>query len=614
MPYYQDPGTISTVREGLNNYNVEQLKSLLPLLPTQEKPTRKAELVETIFRCLESNCLQNLWKQLDSVQQKAISETVHSMSSHFERERFQAKYSELPKFGTWSHYGRQNKPTLLRLFFYSFDIMPEDLKTELKAFVPPPKKNQIKSVAQLPTHIERKGKIFDWETRKYNSYSEELTLEIREMERAASYDLPAVLRLIQTGKISVSDKTRMPTASTQKAITALLQGGDFYRDPPKEEREPYDQVIGSIRAYAWPLLVQAAKLAELSGKKLSLTKAGQRALNAPAEKSLKSVWNKWLKTKLLDELRRINEIKGQTGKGQRGLTAVAGRRTALVTTLSDCPVGHWVNINEFFRYIRATGQEFQVSRQPWNLYFSEAGYGNLNYQGDEWGILQERYALCFLFEYAASLGIIDVAYVNPAASRSNYGDFWGTDDLSFLSRYDGLLYFRLTRLGAYCLGLTDSYIPSKVEVRQGLKVLPNLEIAAVGEPLPPAERLLLEQYAKPISDSVWRLELSQLLSALAKGHQVAEFEEFLQARSSEELPATVQQFFQDARDRGESLQNKGTARLIECRDSALAALIVNDSRTKKYCLLAGERSLVVPLESETKFRNALQKLGYSLPI
>lgn len=85
MPYYQDPGTISTVREALNNYNVEQLKSLLPLLPTQEKPTRKAELVETIFRCLEGNGLQNLWKQLDSVQQKAISETVHSTSSHFWR-------------------------------------------------------------------------------------------------------------------------------------------------------------------------------------------------------------------------------------------------------------------------------------------------------------------------------------------------------------------------------------------------------------------------------------------------------------------------------------------------------------------------------------------------
>ena len=612
MPYYQNPGKIPTLREALNNYNVEQLKSLLPLLPTQEQPTRKAELVEAVFRCLEGNGLRNLWEQLDSVQQAAISETVHSSNFQFERERFKAKYGELPKFGTWGNYGRNNKPTLLRFFFYSYDIVPEDIKKQLKAFVPPPKKTKIKSLAELPTQIERPWKIYDWETKKYKSGSEQITLEIREMERAAIDDLQAVLRLIQAGKISVSDKTRIPTASTQKAITALLREGDYYIDPPKEKRQPYDQLIGSIRAYAWPLIVQAASLAELSGKKLRLTKAGQRALNAPAEKSLKSAWHKWLKTTLLDELRRINEIKGQTGKGQRGLTAVAGRRKALVTALSDCSVGRWVKINEFFRYIRSTGQEFQVSRYPWNLYICEAGYGSLNYQGGEWGILQERYTLCFLFEYAATLGIVDVAYVHPAGSWHNYGDFWGTDDLEFLSRYDGLLYFRLTPLGAYCLGLTDTYIPTTVEVKHVLKVLPNLEIAAVGEPLTPGDRLMLDQYAKPVSDTVWRLELGKLLSVLAKGHQVSEFQEFLQARSSETLPATVQQFLLDAKDRGESLQDKGTVRLIECRDSALAALIANDSRTKKYCLLAGERSLVVPLESETKFRNALQKLGYSL--
>jgi hypothetical protein len=61
------------------------------------------------------------------------------------------------------------------------------------------------------------------------------------------------------------------------------------------------------------------------------------------------------------------------------------------------------------------------------------------------------------------------------------------------------------------------------------------------------------------------------------------------------------------------LQDLGTARLIECNDPALAVLIANDSRTKKYCFLAGERRLVVPLESETRFHRALQKLGYSLP-
>jgi len=60
------------------------------------------------------------------------------------------------------------------------------------------------------------------------------------------------------------------------------------------------------------------------------------------------------------------------------------------------------------------------------------------------------------------------------------------------------------------------------------------------------------------------------------------------------------------------LQDKGVARLIECADAALANLIANDSRTRPYCLPAGDRWLAVPADAETRFRIALRKVGYSL--
>ena len=46
--------------------------------------------------------------------------------------------------------------------------------------------------------------------------------------------------------------------------------------------------MGPIKAYAWPLLVQAAKLAERHGKKLALTKAGRQALGTPAADTLQA--------------------------------------------------------------------------------------------------------------------------------------------------------------------------------------------------------------------------------------------------------------------------------------------------------------------------------------
>jgi hypothetical protein len=39
-----------------------------------------------------------------------------------------------------------------------------------------------------------------------------------------------VLRLISSGKVTVSDKTRYPNTTTLKAIASLLQGGDYYDD------------------------------------------------------------------------------------------------------------------------------------------------------------------------------------------------------------------------------------------------------------------------------------------------------------------------------------------------------------------------------------------------
>lgn len=51
--------------------------------------------------------------------------------------------------------------------------------------------------------------------------------------------------------------------------------------------------------------------------------------------------------------------------------------------------------------------------------------------------------------------------------------------------------------------------------------------------------------------------------------------------------------------------------MLECATPTLAALIAHDSKTQKFCQLAGDRYLMVRLDEETKFRGALRKVGYS---
>ena len=66
----------------------------------------------------------------------------------------------------------------------------------------------------------------------------------------------------------------------------------------------------------------------------------------------------------------------------------------------------------------------------------------------------------------------------------------------------------------------------------------------------------------------------------------------------------------DVADRSARIHDQGLARLLECAEPSLAALIANDTRTRKHCMRAGERHLVVPAASEAAFRRGLRELGY----
>jgi hypothetical protein len=631
MPYYNQPERIATVQEALNQHTVDILKKLASLLPGGKVPTRKNELVDYILPYLQGQSLKQLWSQCDQIQQATIAETVHSPIDGYQQARFVSKYGKVPSWGTSGgfSYGYNFNATVLDLFFYSY-TMPQDLKKSFQAFVPPPEPTSIKSTETISSTLSVTRIDYDYNTRTRTPYQIEFPLQLRETEQVARRELLTILRLVDLGKIVISDKTFYPTGATLTTIGEVLEEGDYYSEwtlkkSPGDWR--YDYPIGHIKPFAWVMLLQAGKLVELSGKKLALTKAGQKALIEPAEKTLQLLWKNWQKTTLLDELRRIDGIKGQTGKGKRGLTAVSGRRSQIVAALKECPVGAWIKIGEFLRYILAAGHEFIVSRTLEHLTIGDTG----GFYELDFLLVEARYVVCFLFEYAATLGLIDVSFLHPDDGYSNFTSEERRYDYmdQTLSRYDGLAYIRITPLGAYILGISDSpqerlrqrYTPQILAQKQVLRILPNLEVVAV-EQLSRADRLVLDSCLQSVSDSVWKLDRDKLLDAISQGRNVDDLKKFLVANSGAALPQIVTQFLADLETRTTSLQDLGAARLIRCADPALAMLIANDSRTKAFCFLADTPKavttgaacyLVVPMETETKFRNALKKIGYSLP-
>ncbi|MGB3265630.1 MAG: hypothetical protein WBA89_16925 [Microcoleus sp.] len=143
-------------------------------------------------------------------------------------------------------------------------------------FVPKPQETSLSQVGDtLPKTIEFQVEKYNYSTGKTEIEKWELPVTVFEMEVAATKDLAAVLRPIQSGKVSVSEKTALPAGSV-KAIASILQGGDFYNEEQRQitlakDSDYDDEVfveIGSIKPFAWIMIAQGSKFAERSGRKL----------------------------------------------------------------------------------------------------------------------------------------------------------------------------------------------------------------------------------------------------------------------------------------------------------------------------------------------------------
>ncbi len=584
-----------TLRQALANFTVDQLKQFSPLLPEATLVGRKEELVTAVLQQYEGLGLSHLWRRLDELEQAAVAEALYSIGGYFDAQKFQAKYVRSAIFSVKTE--RRDRPTLLSLFLFNEEgdrCVPLDLCEPLKALVSAPEPASLKTDTALP------------------EASDAAPWVVRVMENEALGDLSRVLRLVDQGKVKVSDKTRLPGGATTQLLASQLVNGDFYDEPPK--KNAWDQEIGAIKAFAWPMLLQAGGLAQQDGAKLALSRAGLKALSAPPAEVLRGLWNKWLKNTLLDEFKRVDVIKGQNGKG-RFMAAIAPRRTAIDEALGHCPVGEWIKVDEFGRYMRAEDMDFAICHDPWRLFISDAHYGALGYQGQhDWEILQLRYLLAVLFEYAAPLGMIDVAYLNPADARDDFRDLWGVDELRFLSRYDGLAYFRLTELGAYCLGLRDDYTPSRPPSTLRLSILPSLHVkVAAGQP-DREECLLLETWATRETDNAWRLDRTRAVAAVEQGHDIKLLHDFLIAGEDQPLPDSVEAFIKTVELQGCALKTVASAVLIECASAEIARQIAEHKETAQFCLPAGPRHLAVRTDQAEKFRAAVHVLGWGWKI
>ena len=93
------------------------------------------------------------------------------------------------------------------------------------------------------------------------------------------------------------------------------------------------------------------------------------------------------------------------------------RRPVINQALARLEPGKWVAMDEMDRFMASEDYTFSMINLDWKLYFGTLEYGALAYF-DSHSLLNFRYLLIYFFEYCATLGLLDVAYLTPTAMVS----------------------------------------------------------------------------------------------------------------------------------------------------------------------------------------------------
>lgn len=586
----------STQKEALSIYTVDELKDIARQLQFGNSvPGKKAEIIE--YLTLRSASPAYL-KALNEIERNVLAETVHCTGGILDIGKCMAKYLDTPYKKSPNSYYRN--ASLLDLYIIK-GIIPSDVLERLTMDIPKPEDNTIECCDAPPVEIITAEKHYD-------GIKEITTMpQIRHTDTTAIQNFEIILRLIESGKIRVSATSKLPSAATVTLIATHLSGGDWYPSPCYE----------GIQAFSWPLIMQAAGFATISNTTLTITTKGKNVLTKKMSihDAIKMAWNAWKSKALIDEFSRIDIIKGQKSKG-RVMTSPSIRRDAVNKALSKCPTGKWVTIDELSRFMQAEGLYFDVASDLWKLYICESKYGSLGYAGyGNWEIIQERYIKVLLMEYAATLGVVDIGYARPEDVARNFYGNWGTDDLDYLSRYDGLLLFRVNELGAYTFNNVDTYSPEVIEKIKFLDLLPNFDIVVTDKTkLNNTDLLFLNSIAEPISEFQWKITPRSLQCALENGEEPDHIRDYLSTRSKNGLPQTVDFLLGDAKSRALDFSFKGRACLLECNNSSIIQLINHDPKLKNLALVSEPFHIILKIGNEKEFFKRLNELGYSVPV
>ncbi|MDR2720268.1 MAG: helicase-associated domain-containing protein, partial [Nitrososphaerota archaeon] len=309
--------------------------------------------------------------------------------------------------------------------------------------------------------------------------------------------------------------------------------------PPKEAKRNNDFKV------AQPLFVIAANSGLLDTDPEGLVYPGKNAtklLSVPPHKLAKQLFKDYLKKNNICEIHYTTYIAIRYGYWRFKWTEC---RQPIINLLKNCPIEKFIKFENFDNHAqRFYGNFFR------RLFYGDiavrgykfADYYDRNYEPD-WSECESQ-IIRVILSFLSAIGIVDIAYTENVA-RIKYAN----DDYCI-----GIAGFRITKLGAWILGITDKYQPPTKTVNtlndQGqLIVLPDYSIIISGLKCRIEHETYFSKFLTKISidgnAAVYKLDFQSIIRAHDNNITPQKIKKDLQNASNKPLPDNVTRSLDD---------------------------------------------------------------------
>ncbi|MEW6620567.1 MAG: hypothetical protein AB1422_14720 [bacterium] len=288
-------------------------------------------------------------------------------------------------------------------------------------------------------------------------------------------------------------------------------------------------------------------------------------------------------------------------------------RESLFELLRGLPLSSWVCCENLVKYARAKGIYLELINihTKWEFYYTRETPRTYGHYLENIRISNEIYkdavivpfvkTVMFLF---ATFGIVDIAYNLPK------NEVLQEKDHPYLSIYDGLQYVRLTKLGAYILGLIEKY---EVEIKEEKTniILDERRLIIHIEGTDRLKRMVLEKVATPISDNHYKVDYESFFKDCNSKEDIKRKVEFFKGQISSNLPEIWHNFLNEILEKINPLNCEEKMAVYRLKkDKELISLIATDEVLKKYILKAEDYCILIDKSNLGKVKKRLREFGY----